>query len=87
MGRLGGYDKVKYVEELNSGDCFIHNNVHYLLTSDFKKNNQRSAVSLDNGFSNWFNPDTIVQKVNLYTLDESNNILPIKEHKKDELTK
>lgn len=77
---------MKYIEELVGGDCFIYNDVYYILTSDFKKNNERSAICFDNGFSNWFKPEILVNKINLYSLDESNNITPIKEHKKDEIS-
>ena len=75
---------MKYIEELASGDSFTYNNISYLITADFKSNGQKLAYSLIDGFAKWFDPSTIIEKINLYTLDEKNNILPIKEQKKEE---
>lgn len=77
---------MKYIEELSHGDFFIHNSIYYILTTDFKKNHDRLAISLVDGFSSWFKPDVIVEKTFLYSLDTSNNIIPIKEMKKDEIS-
>ncbi len=75
---------MKYIEELIAGDSFIYNNKYYILTSDFKGNGQKLAYSLDEGFAKWFDATNIVEKISLYTLDNQNNILPIKEQKKEE---
>jgi len=74
---------MKYIEELVGGDSFLYDNTHYVLTSDFKKDGKKLAYSLDSGFAKWFEPASIVEKTNLYILDNQNNILPIKEHKKE----
>jgi hypothetical protein len=74
---------MNYIEELVAGDAFIHNNIYYILTSDFKKDGQKLSYSLIDGFPKWLNGSSIVEKINLYTIDQTNNILPIKEHKKE----
>ena len=75
---------MKYIEELVAGDAFAYNNKYFVLTSDYKSNNHKLAYSLDQGFAKWFDPSTIIEKISLYTLDEKNNILPLKEQKKEE---
>lgn len=74
---------MKYIEELNNGDSFIYNDIKFLLTSDFKKDGSKLAYSLDNGNAKWFSPSDIVEKIQIYTMDESNTILPIKETKNE----
>jgi hypothetical protein len=74
---------MKYIEELSSGDCFIHNSRKFLLTSDFRKNGHRLAYSLTDGFSSWLDEQQIVELLPIYFLDKDNNIIPIKEHKND----
>ena len=78
---------MKYIEELFSGDCFKSENRLFIITSDFKKDNSKLCFDLESGFPKWFLPETIIDKIEIYTLDESNNILPIKETKKDEIQK
>lgn len=74
---------MNYIEELKFGDAFEFNNSVYILTSDFNKNNFRFCISLIDGFGQWLAGETIVCKINLYKLDSSNNIIPIKEHKNE----
>lgn len=74
---------MKYIEELHYGDFFIYNSIYFLLTTDFKKNNDRLVISLIDGSSHWLKPETIVEKINLYSLDKNNNIIPLKEHKNE----
>jgi len=74
---------MKYAEELNSGDCFVYENVKYLLTSDFRKNGSRLAYSLSNGFPLWIQSNAIVENLQIYHLDKDNNIIAIKETIKD----
>lgn len=69
---------MKYIEELNVGDTFSHNNEIFILTADFKKNNQRNCVCLTTGLSRWFNAEDIVHSCPIYTLDKENNIVPMK---------
>lgn len=88
MGRLGKYGTMNYIEELNPGDIFEYNNQLYLLTIDFKKNESKLSVSLLDGSPKWVDPSLIVNKTSLYKLDNSNNILPIREEKnKYDITK
>lgn len=74
---------MKYIEELKFGEAFEYNNTIYILTSDFNKNNFRLCISLVDGFPQWLSGESIVNKVNLYRLDDSNNLIPIKEHKNE----
>ena len=73
----------KFIEELNYGDAFTHNNLCYVLTTDYKKNNDRLCLSLIDGGLRWFKPNEIVEVTNLYTMDKDNNIIAIKESKKE----
>jgi hypothetical protein len=68
---------MKYIEELQSGHCFSSNDVLFLLTSDFRKNGQRLAYSLNAGFPRWFDSKDMVSLSPIYTLDENNNVSPI----------
>lgn len=78
---------MKYLEELNSGDCFEYNNDYYVLSCDFKNNGNRMCLSLKNGFSNWFGADSIVNLTDIFTLDKDSNIIALKERAKDDNTK
>jgi hypothetical protein len=70
-----------YIEELKHGSTFMHNELMYLLTTDFKKDH-RLAYSLKDGSSRWFKDDSIVKESPIYILDINNNIIPIKETEK-----
>jgi hypothetical protein len=69
---------MKYIEELKSGDTFSFNDQFFLLSSDFKKDGKRSAISFENGFAQWFRSDEIVNETPIFYLDENNNTIPIK---------
>jgi hypothetical protein len=69
---------MKYIEELCPGDSFELNKSLFLLTSDFKKNGERLAISMTNGSSKWMASDCVVDTVPLFYLDANNNTLPIK---------
>jgi|688.fasta_scaffold00642_68 hypothetical protein len=75
---------MKYLEEIKNGDCFIHDNFVYLLTSDFKKDGSKLSYRLDNGFPQWFNNTVIVEDIQIYRMDKQNNIIPIKETTKND---
>lgn len=76
---------MKYIEEISSGDCFEHNGKFYLLTQDFKKNGDRMCISLEDGFPSWLSQSTIINRVDLFTMDKDNNIIAIKERKKEDV--
>jgi hypothetical protein len=76
---------MKYIEELNSGDSFSIDNQLFFLTCDFKKNGSRLGFDLNKGFAKWFNADDIVNPIQLYIMDSSNTIIPVKETPKDEI--
>jgi hypothetical protein len=75
---------MKYLEEINNGDCFLYDNYVYVLTSDFKKNGSKLAYRLDNGFPKWFESSTIIEDIQIYRMDKNNNIIPIKETPKND---
>lgn len=69
---------MKYVEELESGDCFSHKDRLYLLTSDYKRDGKRLSYDLKSGLPLWVNPQEMVDNTQIYTLDSNNNIVPVK---------
>lgn len=74
---------MNYIEELKPGDTFEYDNKVFLLTVDFKKDNSRLCFSMEDGSPKWYASDSMVDKINIYKLDNTNTIIPIKEHKKD----
>ena len=77
---------MKYIEELLPGDSFVSDSHNYLLTSDFKKNGCRLSYDLKSGNPKWFEASDIVDTIQIYTMDEKNTIIPIKETQKNEYT-
>ena len=75
---------MKYIEELLVGSCFLYKNNYYILTADFKSNHQKLCYDLNSGFPKWIFGDTIVDHIQIYTMDEKNTIIPIKEIKKED---
>lgn len=82
-GKIGNkiIDKVCYIEELSPADCFLYQKTFFVLTQDYRKNSSRLAVSLADGCSRWFNPDTTVEKVELYSSNEDGHLVAIKDEK------
>ena len=74
---------MKYLEELDIGDCFSFSGNHFILTADFKKNGDKLAVCLSNGLSQWVGLSCIIDPIDIFTLDTENNIIAMKERKKD----
>lgn len=72
-----------YIEELSNGDCFDYKNMKYVLSSDHKKSGDRLCLCLIDGSSRWLKSDTIIEKTQLFFMDKDNNIVAIKESKKD----
>ena len=85
MGRLGTGLQMKYIEEIQNGDCFEYQGNKFLLTSDFRKNGNRLAYNLTNGLPKWFNAQDIIHICQIYTLDSNNNIEPVKETPKSDV--
>lgn len=57
----------------------LSNNQKYVLTQDFDNKRQRLCVNSQNGAFEWIPESEEVQIVPVYVLDESNNIIPLKE--------
>lgn len=74
---------MKYIEELSSGETFQLESEYWIITSDFKSNGKRLCYNLQSGFPSWMEANAIVDICPIYTLDKSNNILPIKEYKNE----
>ena len=73
---------MKYIEELEVGEFFKLQENFYINTSDFKHNGSRLALNLKTGSFNWLKKDEMVDFLDVYTLDESNNFVAIKEREK-----
>lgn len=77
---------MKYLEQFGYGDTFSFEGKLYILTSDFKvqkDHTQLSCINLKTGHSRWISANSIVDAEPIYRLDNDNNIIPIKESKKD----
>lgn len=86
-GQTSTTNKMSYlIEEIENGDSFEANGSHYIITCDFRKNGNRLAVNLRNGGSEWFEPNTIVDKISLMFVNRDNNMVAIKETKKDDIS-
>lgn len=76
---------MKYLEEINAGDCFVFESKSYILTIDFKKNGDRLSYRLDNGNPIWLKGNALVTINPIYHLDIDNNIIPIKTETKTDV--
>jgi hypothetical protein len=73
---------MKYLEEIIIGDCFIFNNSKYILTTDFKKSGQRMCIGLNDGKISWLDSNSLIDPIDIFTVDQETNIIAIKERKK-----
>ena len=76
---------MKYLEELESGDCFRFEDKYYLKLTDYKKTGERCCVSITSGSTRWLAGESIVYSDQLYTLDEDNNVIPLKPTRKQDV--
>lgn len=77
---------MKYLEELDCGECFEFDNSYFILTHDFKKNGSRLCVKLDSGSLQWLYPDSMIKNTDIFRMDKDNNIIAIKERLKDNVS-
>ena len=77
---------MKYIEELKAGDAFVFHDQYFILTSDFKKDGSKLAFSLSDGYPKWYKSDQIVNYITLFTTNQENQIIPIKETPKHEFS-
>jgi len=70
---------MKYIEELENGDCFLYNTATFVITADFDRNRNRFCINLSTGTPRWFTPETMVEKNPIFILDDNSNILPVKQ--------
>lgn len=77
---------MKYLEELDLGECFEYNNAYFILTHDFKKNGDKLCVKLDSGMCQWIPSDSIVKITDIFTMDKDNNIIAMKQRIKDNVS-
>lgn len=73
------------ISKLLFGSTFLFNNEMYILSQDCNRKNQRNCISLNNGSSKWIDEQTEVAPAPVYTLDDKNNFIPLKEDGKYEL--
>ena len=76
-----------YIEELDNGESFVLDNSNFIVSCDYKSNGNRLCIDLKNGSSRWLAGNTIIDKVQLFTLDKENNLIAIKETPKDDHSK
>lgn len=70
---------MKHIEELKPGQCFrIKDNEYYIITCDFDRYDKKYCINLLTGSNRWFNANDIIDEVDIYSLDQDNNIVPIK---------
>lgn len=77
---------MKYLEELDCGECFEYNDIIFILTHDFKKNGDKLCIRLDTGFGQWIKPDSMIKITDIFTMDKDNNIIAIRERIKDDIS-
>jgi hypothetical protein len=73
---------MKYIEELEPGDCFELSGNYYVVSRDFKNNGHKMCLSIVDGFSKWISPETITNPIDVFTTDKDSHIIAIKERKK-----
>jgi hypothetical protein len=64
-------------------DCFVYQDIIFLLTQDYKKDSSRLAISLADGCSRWFAASTIVEYTDLYTMNSDGHLVMVKNNEKD----
>lgn len=72
-----------YLEELDTGECFLLNEKAFVYTIDKKKNGEILCIDLSKGNPRWLSPDSIVEKIAIFYTDVESNIIAIRESKKD----
>lgn len=76
---------MKYLEEIDPGTFFIYQNCEYIVTTDFKKNNDRLCVSLKDGSMRWFSASDSIEVISIYKMDGANNLIDLKPTQKKSL--
>ena len=76
----------KYIEELNSGESFEFSKKIYTLTTDYKKDGKKLAVSHSDGSLRWINQNEMIVPVDIYKIDAENTIVKIRESSDDKNT-
>lgn len=73
---------MKYLEELLVGEAFIFKDNYYINTQDFKKDKSRLALNIKTGIGVWLSHESMVESIDLFSIDKDNNFIPIKEREK-----
>jgi hypothetical protein len=68
---------MKYIEEFGPGECFLHSDSYYVVTSDFNNRQKRLCINLKTGQNRWIPFDSAVEKISIYTIDDNGNFAPI----------
>lgn len=77
---------MKYLEELEAGDCCTIDKSMFIVTTDFKKNGSKLLINLVTGLPSWYQPSTVCDKILIFSIDEQNNsvFIPLKPEKQNE---
>lgn len=76
---------MKYIEEIKPGDAFLYRSNFFVMTIDKKKNGDSLCYGLKDGSPKWMSPGDMVDISQIFVLDEDNNIVAIKETKKEDV--
>lgn len=74
---------MKYLEEIKTGDIFIYHSSFFLLTIDKKQDDRMLCYNLQDGSPRWIKKDEMVEISQIFALDSENNLVAIKETKKE----
>ena len=74
---------MKYLEEMDIGECFLYSNSYWIVTCDFKRNNERLCINLKSGIPKWQKPNIEVDEIDIFTFDKDSNIIAIKPREKE----
>jgi hypothetical protein len=67
-----------HLEEINNGQTFTINNTIYIATCDFDNNKKRLCIDILSGQLRWLLLNSLVELVDLYKIDNNNNIINIR---------
>lgn len=77
---------MNYIEELKFGDAFKYNENHYVLSCDKKNNGDSFCLNLKTGMPIWLSQNDIVERCQLFIIDENNHFIALKETPKDDIS-
>lgn len=76
---------MKYIEELKPGDAFAYRSNFFVATVDKRSGGRVLCYNLKDGTPRWLKAHEMVEISQVFVLDEENNIVAIKETKKEDV--